>query len=171
MRYFVQKNLCTHTISVKIVFHYHPYVKGTQNWENIGICIASILYIGESLTGCATRKYWAWTHFFNIVESQIIAEIKIYILLHIIVNHRSLLYSKANHISKGFKMADEKTRSMPISYSCDVQKPYESFEILFRLQTVFFTPEVKIISCKSLNQLKKRFGRVRIWNSKFINFG
>lgn len=108
------------------------------------------------------KKILGMDPFFNIVESQIIAEIKIYILLHIIVNHRSLLYSKVNHISKGFKMADEKTRSVPISYSCDVQKPYESFEILFRMQTVFFTQEVKIISCKSLNQLKIRFGRVRI---------
>lgn len=41
----------------------NPYVKGTQKWKNIGICIASILYIGELLTGYATRKYWVMTFF------------------------------------------------------------------------------------------------------------
>lgn len=63
---FRSKNFCTHTITVNKVFNYYPYVgyfKDTQKWKNIGIGIAFILYIGELLTGYATRKYWVWILF------------------------------------------------------------------------------------------------------------
>lgn len=101
---FCSKNLCTHTNSVKIVFNYYPYAKGTQKYWDLH-CIHT--QNRRIIHRIRYEKIWGIDPFL-IVQSQIIAEIKIYTLLHIIVNHRSLLYSKVNYISKGLKWRTKK---------------------------------------------------------------
>lgn len=76
---FCSKNLCTHTISVKIVL---IIIHMPRVLKNIGICIASILYIGELFTGYATRNYGVWTLFFNSSKSNNSRNKNLYLAAH-----------------------------------------------------------------------------------------